>query len=370
MHHPARARDQRGAGGRHSITTAHLNRVATSVPQHDVHDAFIAFARLLLDDPRKVKVFDRMAARGAIEHRFSTLSLAAELSSDSINAHALYSRGDFPGSRTRMRLFETAALPLALRAVAELGPLGAVTHLICVSCTGFYAPGLDLQIAAELGLATVERTFVGFMGCYAAFNALKLARHIVRSEPASRVLLVNLELCTLHLQESAELEQVLSFLVFGDGCSAALITADPEGLALDRFHAALVPASDGLITWRIGDQGFDMHLSGQVPGAIAEGLTRDRALILDHAEPADIDLWAVHPGGRSVLDAVQSSLALPDSALATSREILAGYGNMSSATIMFVLKRLMANNPPAGATGCALGFGPGLVAETMLFHAA
>ena len=230
------------------------------MPQHDVHAAFIAFARLLLDDPRKIKVFDRMAARGAIEHRCSTLSLAAELSSTAINAHALYSRGDFPGSRTRMRLFETAALPLALQAVADLGPLGAVTHLICVSCTGFYAPGLDLQIAAELGLATVERTFVGFMGCYAAF--------------------------------------------------------------------------------------------------------------LDHAEPGEIDLWAVHPGGRSVLDAVQSSLDLPDEALATSREILAGYGNMSSATIMFVLKRLMASNPPAGATGCALGFGPGLVAETMLFRAA
>src|SRR4029079_5926861 len=119
---------------------------------------------------------------------------------------------------------------------------------------------------------SVERTMVGFMGCHAAINALKLARHIVRSGPASRVLLVNLELCSLHLQETNDLEQMLSFLVFGDGCAASVVSADPTGLALDRFHAELVPGTRQLITWKIRDLGFDMFLSGRVPEAISRGL--------------------------------------------------------------------------------------------------
>jgi predicted naringenin-chalcone synthase len=208
---------------------------------------------------------------------------------------------------------------------------------------------------------------VAFMGCYAAFNALKLARHIVRSDPAAQVLVLNLELCTLHLQETQDLEKVLSFLVFADGCAASLVTSESEGIALDRFHAALIPASEGLITWRVGDQGFDMHLSGRVPATIGEGLSAAAPLILDGVEPEAIDLWAVHPGGRSVLDAVESGLKLPQGAMAESRAVLSDYGNMSSATIMFVLDRMIkADN--SGARGCAMGFGPGLVAETMLFR--
>ncbi len=353
-----------------SYPTAYLNRVATSVPDNDVHLAFGEFARTLLKDPREVRLFDRMAKRSAIEHRYSTLDPALQSGSDLLDTRGFYRRSAFPSSAMRMQAYESAALPLALRAVEGLGGLGAITHLIVTSCTGFYAPGLDLQLAAALGLGSIERTLVGFMGCYAAFNALKLARHIVRSEPASRVLLVNLELCTLHLQQTDDLEQVLTFLVFADGCSAAIVSAAPEGLALDRFHAALVPDTDGHISWRIGDQGFDMHLSGQVPAAIADGLSRDRALILNGADPEAIALWAVHPGGRTVLDAVQSALGLPADALALSREVLAEYGNMSSATIMFVLQRLIESRPAVDLPGCAMGFGPGLVAETMLFHAA
>jgi len=225
-----------------------------------------------------------------------------------------------------------------------------------------------MQIAAVLGLrSSVERSMVAFMGCYAAFNALKLARHIVRSEPEAQVLVVNLELCTLHLQETQDLEKVLSFLVFADGCAASLVTSEPGGLALDRFHAALIPASEGLITWRVGDQGFDMHLSGRVPATIGEGLNAAAPMILDGVAIEAIDLWAVHPGGRSVLDAVEGGLRLPQGALAESRSVLSDYGNMSSATIMFVLERMIRAGRP-GARGCAMGFGPGLVAETMLFQ--
>jgi predicted naringenin-chalcone synthase len=245
-----------------------------------------------------------------------------------------------------------------------------VTHLIAVSCTGLSAPGIDLQLLERCGLPpSVERTVVGFMGCYAAVNALKLARHIVRSDPEARVLIVSVELCTLHLQETQDLEQVLSFLVFGDGCAAALVSADPEGLRLDRFHAALLPEAAEQITWSIGDGGFEMFLSGQVPGSVAGALKAHREVVLDGAEVDEIDLWAIHPGGRSVLDAVQAALGLAPEALVDSREVLRAFGNMSSATILFVLARIL-GRARAGERGCGMAFGPGLTAETLLFTAA
>jgi predicted naringenin-chalcone synthase len=353
------------------MNKVYLNRIATAVPAHDVHDTFVRFADSLLDDPRHQKLFRRMADRSDIHHRYSTMAPAADPAGPAIDAAAIFARGNFPSSGIRMGLYEQAALPLALEAVGRLDIAERrddITHLIVTTCTGFYAPGLDMQIAAALGLRpSVERSMLAFMGCYAAFNALKLARHIVRSEPEAQVLVVNLELCTLHLQETQDLEKVLSFLVFADGCAASLVTAEPEGLALDRFHAVLIPESEGLITWRVGDQGFDMHLSGRVPATIGEGLEAATPMILGGVAPEAIDLWAVHPGGRSVLDAVQGGLQLPQGALAESRAVLSDYGNMSSATIMFVLDRMIRADRP-GARGCAMGFGPGLVAETMLFQ--
>ncbi len=355
------------------MTDAFLNAIGTAVPPHDVHDAFVSFAATLLPDDRLRRLFARMTERCAIDHRYSTLVPCPDPTAGTLDRDGFYQRGRFPGTGARMTRYEGAALPLALEAVHRLGDdvrLDTITHLIVTSCTGFHAPGLDLQLLAALGLRpTVERTLVGFMGCYAAFNALKLARHIVRSEPTARVLLVNLELCTLHLQETPDLEQVLSFLLFADGCAASLVSAAPRGLSLDRFHAELLPDTEPLITWRIGDDGFDMMLSGRVPGAVASGLARAAPRILGDAATAPPELWAVHPGGRSVLDAVQGTLDLPPDALADSRAVLRAFGNMSSCTVLFVLDRLLRSARP-GAAGIAMGFGPGLVAETLRFRIA
>jgi predicted naringenin-chalcone synthase len=208
---------------------------------------------------------------------------------------------------------------------------------------------------------------VGFMGCSAAINGLKVARHIVRSEPAARVLVLNLELCTLHLQETPNVSQLLCFLLFADGCAASLVTAEPRGIALDSFSAVLVPDSRELMTWNIRDVGFDMVLSGKVPRAIHDALRSGADRIVGSAAVSDIDLWAVHPGGHSVLDAVERAFDLPAAALEPSREVLRRYGNMSSATVMFVLDAMMRATAP-GARGCAMAFGPGLIAETMRFH--
>ena len=171
--------------------------------------------------------------------------------------------------------------------------------------------------AARIGLSPgVERLLVGFMGCYAAVAALRSARHIVRSEPGARVLVVCVELCSLHLQDTAEIEPLLAMLQFGDGAAAALVTSEAIGFALDAPFATTLPDSAGLIRWDITDRGFAMHLSGEVPGRIAEGLADPgfAAAALGGRSAEDIDGWAVHAGGRSILDAVESAYALPQGA--------------------------------------------------------
>lgn len=348
------------------MTLAHLNRIATAVPEHDVHDAFAVFAETMLADPRIRTVFRRMAARAGISHRYSCLDPRQQAPD---GANEFYRLGCFPGTARRMERFEHEAPTLMRKAVDRLALSGkersAITHVLVTCCTGFYAPGLDFQIVDHLGLSPgVERTIVGFMGCYAAINALKLARHIVRSDPKAAVLMVNLELCTLHFQETQQLEQVLSFLIFADGAAASLVTAREEGFALDGFQALTVPGTRDLITWKIRGLGFDMLLSGQVPAQLGQALHRSAIM----ANRDETELWAVHPGGRSVLDAVETGLELPGCALAASRDVLLNFGNMSSATVMFVLERLM-HCARRGQRGCAMAFGPGLTAETMRFHA-
>ncbi len=356
------------------MTRAYLNRVATAVPPHDVHGTFVGFAGRLIRDRRAHALFERMAARAQIERRWSCLAPAAPGSNQSVDADGFYTLGRFHSTAERMRRYEIEAPRLAALAVDRLG-LGEgareITHLIVTSCTGFAAPGVDLALVQRCGLdASVERTVIGFMGCYAAITALKLARHIVRSDPAAKVLVASVELCTLHLQETDELERLLTFLLFGDGASAALVSAAPTGLALDGFNALLVEDAADQITWTIRDLGFDMVLSGAVPGTIADALRAGAPRVLAGLEAQAIDMWAVHPGGRTVLDAVDTAFGLGQSALALSRAVLRDHGNMSSPTVMFVLAALLRAKAPPGARGCAMAFGPGLTAETMLFSAA
>jgi alpha-pyrone synthase len=356
------------------MTTAHINRIATAVPPFDVHRPFIDFAATLLPEGTARNLFRRMVRLSAIEHRYSFIEPVATEDGAWKDAERLYIRGSFPSTARRMQLFERFAPQLAQATLDRLAVSDeerrAITHVIVTSCTGLYAPGLDFDIVAHLGLdPSVERTMIGFMGCYAALNALKAARHIVRSTPEATVLILSLELCTLHLQETQDLEQVLSFLVFADGSAACLVSAREQGLAIDSFLALHVPKTSHLITWRIRELGFDMQLSGQVPAELGQALKESGSRVTRGKEPRAIDLWAVHPGGRSILDAVEKNLALPDDMLRFSRSVLAQFGNMSSATVMFVLAEIM-RAAQSGQEGCAMSFGPGLTAETMLFHAA
>jgi alpha-pyrone synthase len=348
------------------MNSAYINRIATAVPDFDVHSKFIEYCPRLLSDRRERVLFNRMAQRAQIDHRYSFLEPHAD--EDKLDVEGFYTEGDFPSTAQRMAFYERHAFRLAQRALDQLD-LSGVTHLIVTTCTGFYAPGIDHQIIEHYGLSpAVERTTVGFMGCYAALNALKLARHIVRSERQAKVLTLNLELCTLHLKPGGTLEEILSFLIFSDGCAASLVSAEPTGLELESFTSTVIDNTDGLITWRVGDMGFDMHLSGQVPSTIATNLPSKLNDMLDGCTRSDIHYWAIHPGGRSILDAVGEAANLDEHQLNSSREVLRQFGNMSSATIMFVLRDILENRHRPGA-GCAMAFGPGLTVESMRFMA-
>ncbi|WP_244610512.1 type III polyketide synthase [Microvirga pakistanensis] len=359
------------------MTIACINRIGTAVPEHDVHKAFINFVEQRLPDHKAKLLFRRMAQRAEIDHRYSTLK-PHEDPTTALDNEGFYQAEQFADTTRRMARFETHAVDLAEKAVDALGlgdEKGAVSHLVVTSCTGFTAPGLDQQLTERLRLnPSIERTMIGFMGCAAAVNALKAANHIVRSEPSAKVLVVNLELCTLHLQETADLEENLSALLFGDGCAACLVSAESEGIALQDFRVVTIPDTRDLITWRIGEAGFVMNLSGEVPRRIARALSHEAGRnddqgILWGQQQHEFDLWAVHAGGRTILDAVEQGFDLAPDALKWSRSVLRDFGNMSSATIMFVLQRILQQAAPA-SKGLGMAFGPGLAAETFRFNIA
>ncbi|MEY2977345.1 MAG: type III polyketide synthase [Prochlorotrichaceae cyanobacterium] len=292
-----------------------------------------------------------------------------------------------PTTGDRNQKYKTCALSLADQVAHQVlwqaDRLPAeITHLIVVSCTGFFAPGLDIHLVQRLGLpASTDRTLIGFMGCNAAFNAFKIAHTICQAHATANVLLVCVELCSLHFQRADTLEKVVINAIFADGAAAAVLSAqsDPAGQLVYTDSAGLITKNSlDAMNWEIGDTGFLMQLSSQVPHLIQDNLQQylDQLLARHDLTPAALDLWAVHPGGRSILDYVKATLMLSDTALQGSYEVLRQYGNMSSPTILFILKRWMDATPrtspepivPAVQWGIALGFGPGLSIEGALFQ--
>jgi alpha-pyrone synthase len=346
-----------------------ITAIATAAPRHDIHSAFIGWAGAQLSNPTERALFARMAKRSGIAHRYSVLPIGPSGESP-VEAGGYYAQSPLPSTAARMLTYADLGPALAEQAVAALGNAfepAAITHLVVASCTGFVAPGIDQILAQRLGLpSTVERLLIGFMGCYAAVTALRTARHIVRSEPDAKVLVVTVELSTLHLQSSAALEPLLAMLHFGDGAASALVTAHGTGLCLGEGLSATLPASESLIRWAIGDQGFAMHLSGDVPMRLEHALAEPdfQSRICGPLPKNAIASWAVHAGGRSILDAVERGLGLTEDALAASRQTLRDFGNMSSATLMFTLAALMETKP---SSGIALAFGPGLAAEGLRY---
>jgi alpha-pyrone synthase len=346
-----------------TVPSPRINAIGTAVPAVECDASYHAWALRQLEGRREAGLLGRMMQRSGIGTRFTVLPAAATQQAEG----SFYAAEEAPSTFDRMAVYAREAPELALAAIGRLGDIAGITHMVVASCTGFTAPGLDQVLARRLGLApTVERVVIGFMGCYAGVTALRTAGHIVRSDPAARVLVVAVELCTLHLQPTDRLESLLAMGQFADGAAAVLVTSQGPGLALGESLSMTLEESHDLITWTIGDTGFAMELSGEVPGRIAEALANeDVSRAVTGGQPVDaIEAWAVHPGGKSIVDAVERGLDLPPEKVAASRAVLHEYGNMSSATVLFVLERLMRKQP---ATGIALAFGPGLAMEGLRF---
>ena len=284
-----------------------------------------------------------------------------------------------PTTAARMARYEADAPPLAARAarsaLEEAGWKGAdVTHLVTVSCTGFFAPGLDATLVEILGLPPgVHRTHVGFMGCHGAMNGLRVASSFAGGDPGARVLVCAVELCSLHLAYGADPDDMVANAIFGDG-AAALAGSAPhpsepgEDWTVVANATSVFPDSADAMSWRIGDHGFRMTLSARVPDLIQARLA-DWVKGWLHGQGVrmeDVATWAVHPGGPRILNAAEEALALEREANAVPRGVLSEFGNMSSATILFILQRLRAQNAPRPLV--ALAFGPGLVVEALLIR--
>jgi prepilin-type processing-associated H-X9-DG protein len=283
-----------------------------------------------------------------------------------------------PSTADRMRIYAESSTPLAAeacrRALAEsrVAPK-EITHLVTVSCSGFSAPGVDVHLFHELGLSPqVSRTHVGFMGCHGALNGLRVARAFTEADPNARVLLCAVELCTLHHQYGWNPDQIVANALFADGSAAAVCVPGSDEQKSDDVLSALssastiVPATEDLMSWRIGDNGFQMGLSARVPDVIRATLRSwlDGWLATQGFELAQVGQWAIHPGGPRILQACIEALELEPDAIDASKAVLAEFGNMSSPTILFIVDRLRRQSAPG--PWVLLAFGPGLTIEAAL----
>ncbi|MCA6517754.1 MAG: type III polyketide synthase [Pseudanabaena sp. M110S1SP2A07QC] len=325
-------------------------------------------------------------ANSGIDYRFSCISdYGGDLQNFELYPHN-WELTPTPTTFSRNQKYETYAPKIALQAaqqaIAEAENLNAqdITHLIVVSCTGFSAPGIDIHLIKHLGLSyTVSRTMIGFMGCHAAFNGLRTAHAICQSDRQAKVLLVCVELCSLHFQVADTLENTIINAIFSDGAAAAILTSSPfaqaEGkLAYTNGYSLLIENTEELMNWTIGDTGFLMGLSPKVPEVVVSHLPDYLQAFLQqhHLTTNDLDVWAIHPGGRKIIENIQSACELSDRMVADSFEVLRRYGNMSSPTILFILKQILDKHQSGASApfqnGIALAFGPGLSIEGCLFQ--
>jgi len=323
-------------------------------------------------DKRKMRF---MYAQSGIENRYSVI---ADYSKP-VSEWKFYPQSEnlepFPSLEQRMMLYARQAPLLSVDAIRDClqqrHSLQEVTHFITVSCTGMSAPGLDLQVMELLELPRqIARTSVNFMGCYAAIHALRMAHAICSSQPEAQVLIVCTELCTLHFQREQTMDNIASSLLFGDGAAAVLVTGDAvgRGLTIDGFYSEVIPKGKRDMAWELSSSGFLMTLSGYVPELLEAdlGSVVSRALQSSGITYDDIRYWCIHPGGRRILEAVQNSLHLQPGALEIPADVLRRFGNLSSATILFVLKEMMQDPGEGRMLGAA--FGPGLTVETFTAH--
>jgi len=351
---------------------AYLESIGIAVPKGILlKNQALQYASFLSNANKRV--LNRIYSQSGVEKRHSVL---LENGNQDILFQEATDENDLgPLLSTRMKFFKDFGGCLASESCSDAFNNSNyvpsdITHLICVSCTGFTAPGISCHLIEELGLSPcVSRVDIGFMGCHAAINAFNIANSIINADNLSKVLVVCTELCTLHGKYQPNAEQEVANSIFADGSAAAIIHGDEAKgrFFLDSFFSVILPNTKELMSWRIGDHSFEMGLSPKLPSLIEKELKN----FLNEKIPygftlSDIKEYVVHPGGRKIIQAVESALSLPSNKLLYTKEVLNDYGNMSSATILFILKKLMNKELSSGSPVLMLAFGPGICIESAL----
>lgn len=362
---------------------SYLHSISTAVPETSYTQEFLCqqMKKYIADDRRLEHLIHRIYHHSGINKRHTVVKDFISGSNQS-SFYFNHSSVNSPTTGQRNRRFIDHAKPLLRKTGSDLlkqnpsvGP-SDITHVITVSCTGFFAPGPDLSLVQALDLPHDTRRYnLGFMGCYAALPALQLAQTICEADPDSCVMIICLELCTLHFQITREYDNLVAASLFADGAAGALVSgrkrqSSGTQLRMDQFHTTYLEEGEEDMAWSIGDTGFKMILSSYVPRIINANLRDALTPLVENISVnlQDIEHWALHPGGKAIIDKLENNFGLIPSQLSASRETLSRYGNMSSATILFVLKHIMKQTDPGRDQQLMpLAFGPGLTIESGLF---
>jgi prepilin-type processing-associated H-X9-DG protein len=359
-----------------------ITAIGTAVPQHKISQQQIAtfMTKAMQVDYESGRKLNAVFRSSGVAHRHSVLEDYAKVSNFSFYPNNK-DLSPFPSTEKRNSEYRKHALPLSLQAIENCIKshnnfnVSEITHLITVTCTGFYAPGLDIELIKELKLkSSVERLAINFMGCYAAFNAIKAAHAFCALSPKNKVLIVCTELCSLHFQRETTDDNLLANALFADGSAALIVESEPsKGISLfpEVFHNSLSFSEKSHMAWSIGDFGFEMKLSSYVPEIIQKGiksLTTDM-LELIKKKIDEVDFYVIHPGGKKILEVIEKELGITSAQNAHAYDVLREFGNMSSPTVLFVLEKLFRslNSSHHNASVLSFSFGPGLTLEGTLF---
>lgn len=353
---------------------ANILSIGTALPQHcHAQKEILKFMqkayRLNEDNARKLAFLYK---HSEIDNRYSVIGDFAKPETE----WKFFQPGNgIPTLDERIKLFQESSVELSVAAIKNcirgiIEP-GQITHLITVSCTGLSAPGLDLQVAEVLKLhPNIFRTSVNFMGCYAAIHALKIAKMICDSLPKANVVIVCTELCTLHFQQEFTNDNAACSLLFGDGSAATLVSnaSSSHALKIKSFYSEISYKGKEDMSWQVSNKGFLMKLSSYIPQLIQEDIAAlvNKALLECDMKKDEITHWCIHPGGKKILEVIQNQLSLNAEDLSCSRSVLSKYGNMSSPTLLFVLKEIMEGVGNRSANIFGVAFGPGLTMETFI----
>lgn len=361
---------------------AYINAIGQAVPDNKIKqiEAYHWMCDALeYEKSDEKRILNLLYQSSGIENRYSVIADYARDKADFEFFPKTKGIEPFPTVKQRMQLYKKEALPLALKAIENCFETTEfnyedITHIITVSCTGMYAPGIDIELIDKLHLNKhVERFAIQFMGCYAAINGLKAANHICHSQAEAKVLVVCVELCSLHFLKTKSKDQWVSNALFGDGAAAILVSGKPsEGVSLEieKFYCDIDPSGHDDMAWQIGDMGFEMALTSYVPVAVKSGIGILTQALLEKTglKRSDIDYFAVHPGGKKILEAAQEALEMTEGEIHFSKEILSNYGNMSSPSVIFVLNSILKQlkHDDQGKNILGFAFGPGLTIESLL----